>query len=57
MRASLDRAVFILKQEHQRHLYMGEYQDIWEWYGTWYGSTTYIAPNGNQDIYITRTAP
>ena len=37
--------------------YMGEYQDIWEWYGTWYGSTTYIAPNGNQDIYITRTAP
>jgi hypothetical protein len=36
--------------------YMGDYQDIWEWYGTWYGSTTYITPGGQQDIYITRTA-
>jgi len=39
--------------------YMGDYQDIWEWYGTWYGATTYIAPSGNpppQDIYITRIA-
>jgi hypothetical protein len=35
--------------------YMGDYQDIWEWYGTWYGVTTYIAPSGNQDIYVTRT--
>lgn len=32
--------------------YMGEYQDVWEWYGTWYGATTYIDSSGQQDIYI-----
>ncbi len=37
--------------------YRGEYQDIWEWYGTWYGSTTYITPTGTQDIFITRATP
>jgi hypothetical protein len=34
---------------------MGD-KDISEWYVTWYGSTTYIAPSGDQDIYSTRTA-
>lgn len=34
--------------------YMGEYQDVWEWYGTWYGATTYLDANGQQDIYVMR---
>jgi hypothetical protein len=37
--------------------YIGDYQDIWEWYGTWYGSTIYIAPAGNEDVYVTRITP
>jgi hypothetical protein len=37
--------------------YMGEYQDIREWYGTWYGATTYIDPNGQQDIYVMKITP
>lgn len=37
--------------------YIGDYQDIWEWFGTWYGSTIYIAGNGNEDVYITRITP
>jgi hypothetical protein len=38
--------------------YIGDYQDIWEWFGTWYGSTIYQLPNNNQqDVYITRITP
>jgi hypothetical protein len=37
--------------------YMGEYQDVWEWYGTWYGATTYINSSGQQDIYVMKITP
>jgi hypothetical protein len=42
--------------------YMGEYQDIWEWLGTWYAITMY-APDpsnggsGQPDVYIVRIQP
>lgn len=42
---------------HENKRYIGDYQDIWEWFGTWYGSTIYMAANGNQDVYITRITP
>ncbi|HET8774961.1 MAG TPA: hypothetical protein VFP80_14260 [Thermoanaerobaculia bacterium] len=42
--------------------YMGEYQDIWEWLGTWYAVTLYVPdPNnggsGQADIYAPRISP
>lgn len=42
--------------------YMGEYQDIWEWLGTWYSITMY-APDpsnggsGQPDLFLTRIQP
>lgn len=36
--------------------YMGEYQGVWEWMGSWNGTTTYIN-NSHQDIYTPRVTP
>jgi hypothetical protein len=41
---------------------IGEYQDVFEWFGTWYGSTTYIEYKSQlgattQDIYLPRITP
>ncbi|HYC88396.1 MAG TPA: hypothetical protein VEO54_04225 [Thermoanaerobaculia bacterium] len=42
--------------------YMGEYQDVWEWLGTWYSITMY-APDpasggsGQPNLYLTRIQP
>lgn len=42
--------------------YMGEYQDVWEWLGTWYSITIY-APDpasggsGQPNLYLTRIQP
>lgn len=36
--------------------FVGDYQDIWEWYGTWYGGTIRM-PAASQDAFVTRTAP
>lgn len=37
--------------------YLGEYQGLWEWYGTFHGSTTYINQLGNQDVYTPNVTP
>lgn len=42
--------------------YIGEYQDLWEWFGTWFGATIYAPDqatggNGQPDVYLPRIQP
>jgi hypothetical protein len=42
--------------------YIGEYQDLWEWFGTWHGVTIYAPDqstggNGNPDVFLPRIQP
>jgi hypothetical protein len=35
--------------------YIGEYQDLWEWFGTFHGGTIYVT--STEDAYVTKIVP
>jgi len=35
--------------------YIGDYQDLWEWYGVFHGGTIYVT--GTEDAYVSKIAP
>lgn len=35
--------------------YIGDYQDLWEWYGTFHGGTIYVT--GTEDAYVSQITP